>query len=341
MKPLNPILILVILTASALVTSTQSEEPSDFAIVVDINHNPVILNFTRAFYALNESLNSRARIFYNNSTLSESTLSGVAAFIIPPFNKTFSDEELEVIRKYVYRGGILILLALDHDPDREYNMDPIIFDDLLSSLPLEERPKLNYTAGGIGLRCIDPLSNDSFLRVNSSKHFTNALKFNYLRKKEYNLILQTTIFTIKTKDLNETPAVVPPKWVYCLSGSTVLYFESGGVLFYIGKYGQGYVALFGFAISVSDIENVIYQKPWIDLGDNKKFWVDVVLSLLKPAKEKPGTISLELVSVTLIGTGVVIIGLGLLIIQRERKLQPKRKKEISIAEALKQIRKRG
>ncbi|GEM_PF-4104259 len=329
----------MILFANIVAVKPSPQISERIIIVIDSYHDPVLLNFTVAIQALNVSLNGLVDFFYSNNTINSSTLSGVTALIIPPFNKTFTDYELEVLKRYVFNGGILILMALDYDYNRRFNMNPVLFNDLLSAIPLKENPRLNYTMGGIGLRCIDPLSNDSFIHIDSSEYFTEPLKSNYLQNKEYSLILEPTIITVDTSDINEIPAIIPPAWTYCISGNgTILYFESGATLFVIGKYGHGYVVVFGFAISLSDLENPIYKKPWIELGNNKEFWIDVLSSIIEKPEEKNSIIQPTYIVMTLIGIGILLIAIATIVSSKRKP--PEKRREISISEALKKIRKK-
>jgi len=328
--------IILFLATTKVTSPPQSSER--LVVVIDSYHDPVLSNFTIAIESLNESLEGCVDMYYNNDTLNSSTLSGVSIFIVPPFNKTFTDSEQEIIRKYVSRGGILVLMALDYDSNRGFNANPVLFNDLLSAIPLKSHPRLNYTIGGIGLRYIDPLSNDSFLHINSSQHFTQALKTEYLHNKKYNLIVEPTVITVEVEDINDIPAIVPPAWTYCISGNgTVIYFESGATIFVLERYGQGYVVVCGFAISLSDLENPLYGHPWIELGDNKKFWTDLLTSLIRLPEEANNVINPSYIAILLGGLGIIFIATAVIISRREK---PAKKKEISISEVLRKMRKK-
>ena len=336
-------LVLVILVFSCISVISIHSSPqfeNRIVVVLDTYHKPALLNFSKAFEYLNESMNHSVSLYKLNHSLSRSTLSGVAIYVIPPSNKTFSDEEKEIIKSYVRRGGILILMGLDYVKDREFNSDIIILDDVLSSIPLDTMIHFNYTKG-LGNTIIDPLSNDSYIHINSS-HYTEPLK-EFLGDETYNLILESAVLTVETPNVSSEMLIIPPAWVYALSGDgTILYFESGITIFAIEKYGDGYVISLGFSISLSDLVEPNSGSPWIDLGENKDFWLAVIKNSLKLSAR----IQYQKTYITILWMAPMVGGIGVFIlsiyfIATRPRVVPKKKerKEVKISELLKEMRK--
>ncbi len=332
------LLTLLMILPIAMIPGAHSVPISDrIVIVMDAYHDPVLLNFTKAFHYLNDSLGGCVSLHIYNGTLNYSTLSGVAAYIVPPSNKTFSDDEKRIIRSYVARGGILILMGMSYIVGRSMNPDIVVMDDLLSSIHLENSTHFNFT-GGFGGVVVDPLSSDGYVHVNSS-YYTRPMR-KFLGGKTFNIIVDSTILTVEAENLSTMKIIRPPKWSYVISGDgTILYFESGAALMVVEEYGDGLVIALGFALSLSDLIEPKYNASWIDIGENRDFWVALIRNALglKEAKELY-KYAPELLWKTPLFLGLTLIIVGLILSGR-KKPRIERPKEVKISAILREMRK--
>lgn len=338
------ILFLVLLTTllmafpPVLLCSAQMNN-IDIVIVVDTYHNPVLLNFSKAFNYLNDTFNNRTRVYYINNTLNSSTLSGVSIYVVPPSNRTFSDKEKNIIKSYLKRGGIVIIMGMEYVKGRDFNPDIIIMDDLLSSMPLDMKVNFNYTKG-LGNVLIDPLFQDYYLHITEDL-YTEPMR-DFLGDKTYNLVLMSTVITIESPNISSLKIIKPPTWSYavCGDGTTILYFESGTSIFFVEKVGDGLLIALGFATSLSDLIVQEYNMSWIDMAENREFWVSIVKSALNIQHERSlfqYSMFIWLIPLT---TGIILIACGLLssIVIRKRKKRVKKRVEPRISEIIKKMR---
>ncbi len=338
------VIVLVISTAiwPCLASPNTHETENELVVVMDVHHKPALLNFTKAIGYLNETLNSSIRFYQLNDTINYSTLSGVAIYIVPPSNNTFSDSEKKIIESYVRRGGILLVMGLDSVKDRDFNSDVIVMDDLVSSIPLDTKIHFNFTKG-FGNTLIDPLSNDSYLHINES-HYSDALK-DFLGGKTFNLIVESTIITLDTINISKEMIIHPPPWTYALCYNGTIFYPEGGItIFAMEKYGLGYVVVFGFSLSLSDIVEPTYGKAWIDIAQNKDLWVTILKNLLLSSIRRYqkyfwNTTALWLPPLV-VGATLIVLSI-ILIIKKGKKIEKaKEKREVRLAEMLRRMRRK-
>jgi len=261
-------------------------------------------------------------------------------YLIPPSNKTFSDEEKEIIKSFVREGGILVVLGMDYVRGRDFNADIVIMDDVLSAIPLEAEIHFNYT-GGLGNTIIDPFSNDSYLHINET-FYTKPLR-KFLGDKTFNLIIESGVLTISSANLTQERIIMLPPWAYVLTGDgSILYFEKGAGIFAMEEYGDGLVIVIGFALSLSDLKEPQYNVSWIDLGENKDFWIALIKNSLNIHSKKQYLIESTYVWLipTIIGVILIIVSV-LMSIHAIRRPKEEKKKEIKISEILKKLRRSG
>lgn len=338
--------ILLIISTTFLIVSpflspcsAQLNNINDVIIAVDAYHSPALLNFSKAFKYLSNALNNRTHVYYINSTLNSSTLSGVSIYVIPPSNKTFSDREKNIIKSYLRRGGIVIIMGMEYIKGRDFNPDIVIIDDLLSSMSLDMKVNFNYTKG-LGNVLIDPLSQDYYLHITGDL-YTKPMR-DFLVGKTYNLVLMSTVITIESPNTSSPKIIKPPAWSYalCGDGTTILYFESGTSVFFAEKMGDGLLVVLGFATSLSDLIAQEYNMSWIDLADNREFWISMVKSALNIRHERSLFQYSTFIWLIPLTVGVLLIACGPLssIVTRRRKRVVKKRVEPKISEMIKKMR---
>ncbi len=334
------LLLLVIFLPGTYIIGKENGQQR-FVVVMDVYHDPVLLNFSKAFEYLNESMGSRISLYKFNESLKETSLSGVAMYVIPPFKGSFDTKEKEIIKSYVERGGVVLILGCDYVKGRDFNPDTVLMDDVLSTFDLETKISFHYTAG-LGNTIIDPFSNDSYLHI-GEQQYTKSLK-EFLGGKTYDLILESGVLTVETENISEERLILMPEQAYALAGDgTVLYFESGAVVFAMEKCGEGWVIVMGFSVSVSDLVEPKYNKSWIDIGENKDFWVALITKVLTE-KQKLGAegvihINPDILWEAPIAVGVVCVVIGVLFAGRAPPKEER--KVIKISEILKKAREKA
>jgi len=342
------IIIMLILFMSAIsntvLLSAEKSGGEDIIVVMDIFHNPALSNFSKAFKYLNESLGGRVRLYKLNESLAPTYLSGVAMYVVPPFRSDYDREEIDILRDYVRAGGIVIILGMDYVAERDYNPEVPFIDNLVAKLSTNVKIRYNYTKG-LGNTIIDPLSEDTYLHINEDQYSDELKKF--LGGKTYSLIVESCVLTIPPANMSSAKYIKIPEWAYAITGDgTILYFESGATIFAIGGCGKGLVLAFGFALSISDVVEKNYNKSWIDLAQNKEFWVEVIKHALAERMswlvygEERGPIDISLIWKSSIALGSILVIIGGFLVKRRPTRKPKRK-VVKISEILRRTRERG
>ncbi|MEX0568955.1 MAG: hypothetical protein Q6363_007335 [Candidatus Njordarchaeota archaeon] len=334
--------ILIIFTITMLYPiscSAQADNAGNITIAIDNSHDPVSLNFSKAFKYLNQSLNNKVYTHYINGTINSSTLSGTSIYIILPSNKTFSDNEKNIIKSYLRRGGIVIIMGMEYIKNRDFNPDIIIMDDLLSSIPFDFKVRFNYTKG-LGNVLVDPLSQDYYLHI-TEEMYTKSMR-DFLGGTTFDLVLMSTIITVEASNISSLKIIRPPAWSYALCGDgTILYFESGASIFFAKKFGSGLLITLGFATSLSDIIVPEYNLSWIDIAENREFWITLIKSALNVLQEKSLFQYSTLIWLIPLGAGTFLIIYGLVmsvITKKKRKVTKEKPEEPKISEIIKKMR---
>ena len=323
-----------------VVVAQEQDFSQDIVILFDVAHTPVITNYTKAFDYLNQSLNGHVRLYYVNRSLDYTTLSGAHLFVVPAFNKTYSDTEAKILSEYLERGGKILLLGMDYKKGRKFNPDVVIMNSLLADLDLNITVRFNVT-GGFGLTVLDPLFNNSFVRL-TSEYYTEEFTKEFFND-SFELIVETNIITVEGEDITKLSAILLPPHTYALAGDgTILYFESGAGTLICARKGNGRIAIIGFGLSFSDLLVGGYNKSWIDMGDNKEFWLKFIKKFL--GIEEAGMnvmvaseFILAVYSLLILGVVLVILG-AVLVLRAPKKEIKKRKKEVKLSEILKKFR---
>lgn len=307
-----------------------NENGQEYTILIDNSHQELFghSELNKAFEYVKETTNMNIKIHSNSDNLTQTILSFTELLVLPAIheNATFSSAETRAVRNYIQGGGSVLTLAL---PNLPYKGSPKpnfeAFDNLFGftdiSFTVEgEQGDLVRNYDNV---TTNPTFNGTLLSLNRT--FASGNTTNFFRKTR-NIIVRSSSLSFPG-DRNYSTVDAPP-FSFSVSGGSIVKRGQELPVLVSGTYGKGRFINLGFGRAFTNIFSPL-RKPWIDLGDNKVFFSNLLDWLIREEERVTQTFIPPLYVYLPFGISGVLLGILALYSKREKPKKQKGKKKLS------------
>jgi len=338
------IIYLFLLSCSTLVysvgaTSEQKQLSRDtFSILIDEGHGPLFgYNELRdALEYLNNTIT--VKIYVNTGEIDRTKLTGIDLIIIPPPNTsaTYTQQERLALKEYVTYGGAVLMLGIPLLSSGE-NMNPLEFNAIIRAV-FDGVPFAYYDRDvSADIVYDDVHSSGEILNISRETVLTNMTE---LFENVTNIYLRSA--SIKISDKAKTKSIYLKTSAYSVSKNGIINYNNETVSVLASKeISGGILTVIGFGEAFTNKISPLGAR-WIDLGDNKQFFKNTILWMLRLdrwlAEDIRPAQDIYIYFVIASSISLCIYYLAFKKEQKEKALKAKAKETIKASEIIKKIR---